>query len=90
MCSAQLADRVDQLGISPGSHSRRRPAVGKRVVSGTGGGLSVLHRTTLAKDIAVPTQDFVFMAFEICEVRLSYDGHGVVPLVRGFTSPRVH
>ena len=26
MCSAQLADRVDQLGISPGSHRRRRPA----------------------------------------------------------------
>ena len=26
MCSAQLADRVDQLGISPGSHRRRRSA----------------------------------------------------------------
>ena len=26
VCSAQLADRVDQLGISPSSHRRRRPA----------------------------------------------------------------
>ena len=26
VCSAQLSDRVDQLGISPGSHRRRRPA----------------------------------------------------------------
>ena len=25
MCSTQLSDRVDQLGISPGSHRRRRP-----------------------------------------------------------------
>ena len=25
MCSAQLADLIDQLGISPGSHRRRRP-----------------------------------------------------------------
>ena len=25
VCSAQLSDRVDQLGISPGSHRRRRP-----------------------------------------------------------------
>ena len=29
VCSAQLSDRVDQLGISPGSHRRRRPG-GKR------------------------------------------------------------
>ena len=26
MCSAQLSDHADQLGISPGSHRRRRPA----------------------------------------------------------------
>ena len=25
VCSAQLADRIDQLGISPGRHRRRRP-----------------------------------------------------------------
>ena len=25
VCSAQLSDRVDQLGVSPGSHRRRRP-----------------------------------------------------------------
>ena len=28
--------------------------------------------------IAVSTRDFVFTAFEICEVRLSYDGHTAV------------
>ena len=38
--------------------------------SGKGGGLAVLHQTTLTKNIAVSTQDFVFTAFEICEVRL--------------------
>ena len=46
--------------------------------SGTGGGLAVLHRTTLTKYIAVSTRDFVLKAFEICEVGLSYDGHTVV------------
>ena len=46
--------------------------------SGTGGGLAVLHRTSLTRHIAVCTQDFVFTAFEICEVRLSYDGHTAV------------
>ena len=46
--------------------------------SGTGGGLAVLHRTSLTRHIAVSTQDFVFTAFEICEVRLSYDGHTAV------------
>ena len=48
--------------------------------SGTGGGLAVLHRTSLARNIAVSTRDFVFTAFEICEVRLSYDGHSAVLL----------
>ena len=46
--------------------------------SGTGGGLAVLHRTSLTKNIPVSIRDFVFTAFEICEVRLSYDGHTAV------------
>ena len=46
--------------------------------SGTCGGLAVLHRTSLTRNIAVSTRDLVFTAFEICEVRLSYDGHTVV------------
>ena len=46
--------------------------------SDTGGGLVVLHWTSLTRNIAVSTQDFVFIAFEICEVRLSYDGHTAV------------
>ena len=46
--------------------------------SGTGGGLAVLHRASLTRNIAVSTRDFVFTAFEICEVRLSYDGHTAV------------
>ena len=46
--------------------------------SGTGGGLAVLHRTSLTRNIAVSTRDFIFMAFEICEVSLSYDGHTAV------------
>ena len=37
--------------------------------SGTGGWLAVLHRTSLTRDIAVSTRDFVFTAFEICEMR---------------------
>ena len=46
--------------------------------SGTGGGLAVLHQTSLTRNIAVCTRDFVFTAFDICEVRLSCDGHTVV------------
>ena len=46
--------------------------------SGTGGGLAVLHRTSLTRNIAVSARDFVVTAFEICEVRLSYDGHTAV------------
>ena len=46
--------------------------------SGTGGGLAVLHRTSLARNITATTGDFVFSAFEICEVRLSYDGQSAV------------
>ena len=34
--------------------------------------------TSLTRNIAVSTRDFVFNAFEICEVRLSYDGHTAV------------
>ena len=45
---------------------------------GKGGGLAVVHRTSLTKNIVVSTQDFVFTASEICEVRLSYDGHTAV------------
>ena len=48
--------------------------------SGTGGGLAVLHQTSVTRNIAVSTRDFVFAAFEICEVHLSYDGHTVVSL----------
>ena len=46
--------------------------------SGTGGGLVVLHRTSLTKNIAFSTRGFVFTAFEMCEVRLSHDGHTAV------------
>ena len=46
--------------------------------SGTGGGIAVLHRTSLTRNIAVSTRDFVFTAFETCEVRLSSDGHTAV------------
>ena len=46
--------------------------------SGTGGGLAVLHRTSLTRNIAFSTQDFVFTAFKRCEARLSYDGHTAV------------
>ena len=45
---------------------------------GTGDGLAVLHRTSLTKNIAVSTRDFVFTPFEICEVRLSHDDHTAV------------
>ena len=44
----------------------------------TGGGLAVLGRTSLTGNTAVSTRDFVFTAFEICEVRLYYDGHTTV------------
>ena len=46
--------------------------------TGTGGGLAVLHQTSLKRSIAVSTREFVFTAFEICEMRLSYDGHSAV------------
>ena len=46
--------------------------------SGTGDGLAVLPRTSLTNNIAVSTRNFVFTAFEICEVRLSHDGHTAV------------
>ena len=45
---------------------------------GAGGGLAVLYRNSLTKNIAVSTRDFVFTAFEICEVRISLDSHTVV------------
>ena len=32
----------------------------------------------LLQKTSVSTRDFVFTAFEICEVRLSYDGHTAV------------
>ena len=51
-------------------------------MSGAGGGLAVLYRNSLTKKkkkkIAVSTRDFVFTAFEICEVRISLDSHTVV------------
>ena len=34
--------------------------------------------TVLSKNIAVSSRDFVFTAFEICEVRISLDSHTVV------------
>ena len=45
---------------------------------------SVLYKNTIAGF----TQDFVFTAFEICGVRLSYDGHTAVflrPKIQGYT-----
>ena len=50
--------------------------------SDTGGGLAVLHRTSLTRNIAVSTRDFVFTVFEMCEVRLSYDGHTALSVYR--------
>ena len=47
-------------------------------MSGAGGGLAVLYRNSLTKNIAVSTRDYVFTAFEICEVRISLDSHTVV------------
>ena len=47
-------------------------------MSGAGGGLAVLYRNSLTKNIAVSTRDFAFTAFEICEVRISLDSHAVV------------
>ena len=47
-------------------------------MSGAGGGLAVLYRNSLTKNIAVSTRDFVFTTFEICEVRISHDSHTVV------------
>ena len=46
--------------------------------SGAGGGLAVLYRNSLTKNIAVYTRNFVFTAFEICEVRISLDSYTVV------------
>ena len=42
------------------------------------GGLAVLYRYSLTKNIAVSIRDFVFTAFEICEVGISLDSHTVV------------
>ena len=47
-------------------------------MSGAGGGLAVLYRNSLTKNIAVSIRDFVFTAFEICAVRISLDSHTVV------------
>ena len=47
-------------------------------MSGVGGGLAVLYRNSLTKNIAVSNRDFVFTASEICEVRISHDSHTVV------------
>ena len=46
--------------------------------SGTGGMLALLRRTSLTRNMAVSTRDFVFTASEICEVRLSYDSYTAV------------
>ena len=46
--------------------------------SGRGGGLAVLHRISLTRNIAVFYSRFCFYGFEICEVRLSYNGHTAV------------
>ena len=69
-----LGDEADCAALTPPgfclkSHLRQ---------SGTGGGLAVLHRTSLKRNITVSTRDFVFTAFEIREVRLFYDGHTAV------------
>ena len=47
-------------------------------MSGAGSGLTVLYRNSLTKKNSVSTRDFVFTAFEICEVRISLDSRTVV------------
>ena len=47
-------------------------------MSGAGGGLAVLYRNSLARNMAVSTRDFVFTAFEMYEVGISLDSHTVV------------
>ena len=59
-------------------------------MSGAGSGLTVLYRNSLTTNIAVSTRDFVFTAFEICEVRISIDSHTVVFLSVYPPSPPPH
>ena len=67
-------DESDCVALTPPGFSLRSfPRM-----SGAGGGLSVLYRNSLTKNIAVSTRDFVFTAFEICEVCISLDSHTVV------------
>ena len=71
---SRVGDEADCAALTPpGFYLKSLPRQ-----SGTGGGLAVLHRTSLTRHIAVSAQDSVFTAFEICEVRLSYDGHTAV------------
>ena len=44
---------------------------------GTGGGLALLHRTSLTRHYSFYSR-FCFYYFEICEVSLSHDGHTAV------------
>ena len=72
--TTQVGDEADCAALTPpGFCLKSLPRQ-----SGTGGGLAILHRTSLTRHIAASTRDFVYTAFEICEVRLSYDGHTAV------------
>ena len=46
--------------------------------SGTGGGLAVLHRTSLTKNIGVSTEILFLRLLRLCEVRLPDDCHTAV------------
>ena len=74
ICDHVMHANVDLIFLTPpGFCLRSFPRM-----SGAGGGLAVLYRNSLTKNIAVSTRDFVFTAFEICEVRISLDSHTVV------------
>ena len=96
LCETRLRPVGDEAGCAaltpPGFCLKSLPRQ-----PGTGGGLAVLHRTSLTCFflfvcllllllllfvdcfvLVVSTLDFVFTAFEICEVCLSCDGHTAV------------
>ena len=105
VCSAQLADNVHQLSITPGGSyccrpARKCPYRGGRRKQGRTISIiisdrpasqpwtlhpltaptfdsAVLYRNSLTKKIAVFTRDFVFTAFETCEVPISLENHTV-------------
>ena len=79
-------DESDCVALTPpGFRLRSLPRM-----TGAGGGLAVLYRNSLTKKIAVSTRDFVFTAFEMCEVGISLDSHTVVFLSVYRPSPPPH